>query len=201
MSGKTVAVQGTGHVGYWLCKHLAEAGARLYVTDVRTDRAERAKKEFKAVVVGLDDIYDVPCDIFAPCALGGVLNDNTIPKLKCKIVGGAANNQLLESRHADSLQARGILYAPDYVINAGGIINIGLELDPSGYDEGRALDRIKRIGPVLRDVFATAAASKTSTDKAAKEVALRKLREGKLRRAAAGEGSASGKAQGARKSP
>jgi leucine dehydrogenase len=185
LAGKTVAVQGSGHVGYWLCKHLFEAGARLYVTDVRPERTERVKKEFKAVVVELDDIFDVACDVFAPCALGGILNDTTIPRLRCKVVGGAANNQLLESRHADALQARGILYAPDYVINAGGIINIGLELDPKGYDECRALERIKLIGTVLKDVFTTAAANRISTDKAAKEVALRKLRDAKLRPAPA----------------
>jgi leucine dehydrogenase len=182
LAGKTVAVQGSGHVGYWLCKHLFEAGARLYVSDVRPERVERVKKEFKAVAVELDDIFEVACDIFAPCALGGVMNDITIPKLRCKVVGGAANNQLLESRHGDALQARGILYAPDYVINAGGIINIGSELDSKGYDENRALERIKLIGKVLKDVFATATANRISTDKAAKEVAIRKLREAKLRR-------------------
>jgi len=195
LAGKTVAVQGSGHVGYWLCKHLFEAGARLYVTDVRPERTERVKKEFKAVVVELDDIFDVACDIFAPCALGGILNDTTIPRLRCKIVGGAANNQLLESRHADALQARGILYAPDYVINAGGIINIGLELDPKGYDECRALERIKHIGAVLKDVFTTATANRISTDKAAKEVALRKLRDAKLRTDAASSVGAGAKAR------
>ncbi|MFO0983205.1 MAG: Glu/Leu/Phe/Val dehydrogenase dimerization domain-containing protein [Planctomycetota bacterium] len=184
-AGKTVAVQGLGHVGYWLCKHLSEAGARLYVADVRPERVERAKKEFAAIAVQTEEIYDAPCDIFAPCALGAILNDQTLPRLRCRIVGGAANNQLQEERHSELLQGRGILYAPDYVINAGGIINVGLELAPGGYDESESLARVRKIGPVLKEVFAIASASKISTDKAAKEIALRKLRDGRQRRLAA----------------
>ena len=124
LSGKTIAVQGVGHVGYYLCAHLASEGARLIVTDIDQERVQRIIDEFGAEPVDPDAIYAVEADVYAPCALGATINDETIPQLKVDIVAGGANNQLEEARHGDELHRRGILYAPDYVINAGGVINV-----------------------------------------------------------------------------
>jgi leucine dehydrogenase len=128
LTGKKVAIQGLGHVGYHLCKELYNAGAILYVTDLNKDAIKKTIHDFKATVVEPDEIYGQPVDVFAPCAMGGILNDTNIPQLKCSIVAGAANNQLDdEIKHSLALKERGILYAPDYVINAGGLINVAAE--------------------------------------------------------------------------
>src|SRR3954454_10108134 len=132
LEGVHVAVQGVGHVGYFLCKELHAAGAKLTVADVDKLKAERAQREFGASTTNIEDIAKVQCDVFAPCALGAGLNDTTIPDLHAPIVAGAANNQLLEPRHGDDLHARGILYAPDYAINAGALVNVAQEV--KGYD-------------------------------------------------------------------
>src|ERR1700757_2294540 len=128
VSTRTIALQGCGHVGYYLAKELHEAGARLIVTDIDPERVKRVTNEFGARSVASEDIYSVQADVFAPCALGAIVNDKTIPQLKVEIVAGAANNQLLEERHGDELEKRGILYAPDYEANAGGVINVYREL-------------------------------------------------------------------------
>ena len=138
-----VAVQGVGHVGYHLCKELHEQGAKISVADVDPLKAERATREFGASVVPLDKIFDTECDVIAPCALGSALNDATIPRLKAKIVAGAANNQLAQPRNGDDLHARGILYAPDYAINAGGLVNVAQEV--IGYDAKKARDKTLEI--------------------------------------------------------
>lgn len=124
LDGIHVAIQGAGHVGYPLASQLHDRGARLTVSDVNKAAVERCADEFNANVVAPEDIYDVECDVFSPNALGAVINDDTLSRLRTKIVGGAANNQLAESRHGDVLHQQGILYAPDYVINAGGVIQI-----------------------------------------------------------------------------
>lgn len=130
LEGVRVSVQGIGHVGYYLCKFLHEEGAKLIVCDMNTAATERVKEEFGAHVVHVNDIYDVECDIYSPCALGATLNELTIPKLKCKVVAGAANNQLKEEvSDGSALQERGILYAPDYLINSGGVISVYNELN------------------------------------------------------------------------
>jgi leucine dehydrogenase len=179
LSGKAVAVQGLGSVGFLLAQHVSEAGARLFVTDVNPERVARAVDELAAEAVAPDDVFDVPCDVLAPCALGGVLNDDTIPRLRCAVVAGAANNQLLdERRHAEMLRDRDILYAPDYVINAGGIINVGTELRPGGYDAEYALVRIHQIPDTLADVFARARAKGITTHAAAQELAEAALAAG-----------------------
>ena len=136
LSTKTVSVQGAGHVGYYLAKELHEAGAKLVVTDIDAERVKQVVTEFGARFVAPEEIYSVQSDIFAPCALGGIINDATIPKLTCEIVAGGANNVLLEERHGVVLEERGILYAPDYVANAGGVINVYSEL--AGWDSARA---------------------------------------------------------------
>jgi leucine dehydrogenase len=127
VKGLTVAVQGLGNVGYNLCRLLSKDGAKLIVTDMQTDRIDSAVREFGAQPVALDGVYAAEADVFAPCALGAILNDDTIPRLKATVVAGAANNQLAEMRHGDVLRGKKILYAPDYVINAGGLINVYYE--------------------------------------------------------------------------
>jgi leucine dehydrogenase len=171
LEGRTIAVQGLGSVGRLLAGHAAEAGARLVVADLNTERVERAVDELGAQAVAPDQIFDVESDVFSPCALGGVLNDETIPRLRCAVVAGAANNQLLdETRHAEQLRARGILHAPDYVINAGGIINVGCELRPGGYDVEYAMERVHGIPATLAEVFARARAEGITPFAAAQEL-------------------------------
>lgn len=138
-----VTVQGVGHVGYYLCKELFALGAKLTVCDVDAQRAARCAHEFKAQVVPVDSILDVEADVFAPCALGAGINDETIPRLKVKIVAGAANNVLAEPRHGEALRNKGIAYAPDYAINAGGLCNVAQEI--KGYDEAKVRERVMKI--------------------------------------------------------
>ncbi|MBI2866167.1 MAG: Glu/Leu/Phe/Val dehydrogenase, partial [Chloroflexi bacterium] len=161
LEGKTVALQGFGKVASYLAGHLKEAGARLVACDVAPRAVERARSEFGARVVSPEKIYDVECDIFAPCALGGVLNDDTIPRLKAHIVCGGANNQLLEDRHSEALQERGILYAPDYVANGGGLINLSFEL--TGYDEEAAQEKVAEVYDTMVRVLAIAKAEGITT--------------------------------------
>ena len=151
LSGMKVAIQGLGHVGYNLAKELHQEGAKLIVTDIRAGLTERASTEFGARVVAPGEIYAVACDIFAPCALGAIINDDTIPQLTCTIVAGAANNQLEDNRHGRLLYERGIRYAPDYVINAGGLIVIYMESRGSSLkDTMEAIEGIEeRIGQII----------------------------------------------------
>jgi len=151
LAGLRVAVQGVGHVGYHLCRELHAAGAKLTVADVDVLKAERARREFQATTVPIDEIAHVECDVFAPCALGAGLNDSTIPSLRTPIVAGAANNQLAEPRHGDDLHARGILYAPDYAINAGGLVNVAQEV--KGYDEKVAREKTLKIYDTMWEIF------------------------------------------------
>ena len=155
-----VAVQGVGHVGYHLCRLLRGAGARLVVSDVAAAALERVVIEFGANVVTPDGIFDADCDIFAPCALGGAINADTVPRLRAAIVAGAANNQLATPEDGVALRHRGILYAPDYVINAGGLINVAWEVLHRGepYDRVATLAEVARIGPRLDRIFDRAAA-------------------------------------------
>ena len=150
LKGVHVAVQGVGHVGYHLCKELHAQGAKLTVADVDKLKSERAQREFGASVTTIDNVAAVDCDVFAPCALGAGLNDDTIPHLKAKIVAGAANNQLAEPRHGDDLYARGILYAPDYAINAGGLVNVAQEV--KGYDANAARAKTMEIYNTIWDI-------------------------------------------------
>ncbi len=143
LEGLTVAVQGVGNVAFNLCRHLHEEGAKLIVTDINKEAVQRAVEEFGAKAVNPEEIYNVDCDIFAPCALGAVINDETIPQIKAKVIAGAANNQLKETRHGDLIHELGISYAPDYVINAGGVINVADEL--YGYNAERAMKKVELI--------------------------------------------------------
>jgi leucine dehydrogenase len=177
LSGVTVALQGCGHVGYNLAKLLHEAGAKLIVTDVDQHNLSRVVEEFAAETVQPDEIFSVQADVFAPCALGGIINDLTIPQLKVQIVAGAANNQLLEERHGAMLRERNILYAPDYVANAGGILNGTIEL--LGWKPEDALRKIDEIYDTTLRIFESAQTQDITTNKAADQLA-----EDRLRRAA-----------------
>ncbi len=189
LKGKVVALQGPGSVGFPLGQSLVKAGARLLVSDINPDNVTRAVKELGAQAVPPDQIYDAACDIFSPCALGGILNDDTIPRLKCKVIAGAANNQLLdEGRHAAMVSARKLVYAPDYVINAGGIINVSLELAKGGYNEAAAIRKIQNIFDALRSIFETARKRGLTSHAAAQELAEANLAAGAAATRAAAAG-------------
>lgn len=154
LDGLRVAVQGVGNVGGHLARLLKDAGARLTLADIDTPRVTVLARELEAEVATVDAIFDTPAEVFAPCALGAVLNDDTIPRLRCAVVAGSANNQLGRPHHGEEVRRRGILYAPDYVINAGGVIDVYHER--IGYDPERALRHIEAIGPTLAAIFARA---------------------------------------------
>ena len=170
LAGKTVAIQGCGHVGYFLAGELARVGAKLIVADVDAAKVKRMVDDHGATAVAPEEIYSAEADIFAPCALGGVLNDQTIPHLKAKLVAGAANNQLLEPRHGDLLQQRGVLYAPDYAANAGGVIN-GCCREMLGWDVPKTLAKTDAIYDTLLTIFAMAEREKIPTYQAADRLA------------------------------
>jgi leucine dehydrogenase len=155
LSGKTIALQGCGHVGYFLAGELARVGAKLIASDVDPAKVRRVVEDHRAKAVAPEEVYSVPADVFAPCALGGVLNDETIPKLKAAMVVGAANNQLLEPRHGDLLEQRSILYAPDYAANAGGIINGGCR-EMLGWDAPRTAVKVDAIYDTVLQIFEAA---------------------------------------------
>ncbi len=152
LEGKVVAVQGVGSVGEVLCQHLAEEGASLVICDLDQDRVEELKDQWGARAVSPDDIYSQDCDIFSPCAAGGVINEQTLPQLKCDIIAGAANNVYKTKNMADAIQQRGILYAPDYVINAGGLIFV--EMRRQGItDDEKIKEEVARIEGRLKDLI------------------------------------------------
>jgi len=173
LSGRTVALQGCGNVGYYLASNLHKAGARLIVTDVDAAKVERVVKDFGATAVEPDEIYGSEADVFAPCALGGIINDTTIPQFKVEIVVGGANNQLLEPQHGDELSRRGILYAPDYAANAGGIINGCREL--LGWRAEQSAAKVDEIYDTVLDIFRTAEAEGIPTYQAADRLAEKRL--------------------------
>src|SRR4051812_10610837 len=174
LSTKTISLQGAGHVGYYLAKELHEAGAKLIVTDIDAERVKQVVSEFGARAVAPDEIYGAQADIFAPCALGAIINDKTIPLLKCEIVAGAANNQLLEERHGDELVQRNIMYAPDYVANAGGVINVYSEL--AGWTPARSLRKADEIYDTVLKVFEIARTENIPTYLAADRLAEQRIK-------------------------
>lgn len=174
LKDKTIAVQGVGQVAYHLCKYLNKEGANIVVTDINQEAIDRAINDFGATSVKPDEIYDVACDIYSPCALGGTLNDDTIPRIRAKVVAGSANNQLLEPRHGEILFQKGIVYAPDYVINSGGVINVAEELH--GYDKERAFKKVKSIYSILEKVFAISREKNISTSLAADQMAETRIK-------------------------
>ena len=176
LEGVRIAVQGLGHVGYYLCKHLHEEGAKLIVTDINKESIERVVRDFGATACDINAIYTQDVDVYAPCALGATVNDETLPRLKCSIVAGAANNVLAEDRHGIALMNRGILYAPDYVINAGGIINVSFE---NNYSKDAAMTKTDNIYATLTNVFERAKSEGKPTNVVADEIARQLVAKGR----------------------
>ncbi len=173
LSNLSVAVQGLGHVGYYLCEYLHAEGTQLTVTDIDDGRVKRVVEDFAARPVRPDEVYDVPAQIFAPCALGAVINDDTLARFQFEIIAGGANNQLQEHRHGDELERRGILYAPDYVINAGGLINVYGELH--NWSADRARRKAGEIYDTLLQLFELAREQGLPTYQAADRLAERRI--------------------------
>ncbi|MBK7443729.1 MAG: Glu/Leu/Phe/Val dehydrogenase [Chitinophagales bacterium] len=175
LSGKRVLVQGVGNVGYHLVERLVKEGAVVMISDISEDRIKKVTNEFSVEVVDKDAVFDTKMDIYAPCALGATINDDTVGKLTCNIVAGAANNQLKdEQKHGMALIDRGILYAPDYLINAGGLINCYSELE--GYNRERAMQKTEIIYPRAIEIFEIAAKEKITTQAAANRIAEERIR-------------------------
>jgi leucine dehydrogenase len=178
LADRSVSVIGLGHVGGHLARMLAEGGARLIVTDV--DQGKRAlAQELGAEWVAPQDGHFADVDVIAPCALGGTLDHDTVPRLKAKVVAGAANNQLADTSVDAVLADRGILWAPDFVVNAGGIVNIAVEFEEGGYSEARAEERVRTIGDTVRQIFDEAEAGDTTPLAAAMDLARRRVAEGR----------------------
>ena len=167
------AVQGAGHVGMEFIKLLREQNAKVYVTDINKDLVRQAVDEFGCTAVGLDEIYDTDADVYSPCALGGTVNENTLPRLKCKIICGAANNQLATDAIGDEVEKRGMLYAPDYAVNAGGVMNVSLEID--GYNRERAMRMMRTIYVNVGRIFQIAKRDNIPTYKAADRMAEERI--------------------------
>jgi leucine dehydrogenase len=179
LNGIRVGIQGVGHVGIYLGQRLKEAGCEMVICDVDQERVEYAAKELGASVCSPDEIYSREMDVFAPCALGAVVNDKTIPQFKCKIIAGASNNVLHEPRHGEELKKLGIAYAPDYVINAGGVINVSFEFAPGGYDEKVSLKKIDEIYDTLKQILKISAEKDITTAEAADHLAEEIIAEGR----------------------
>lgn len=186
MNKLSVAIQGIGHVGEEMTRMLRKDGSTVYIADLRADFVAKIAAETGAIVVSADKIVSQKCDIFAPCAMGGAINDSTISQLQCKAVVGCANNQLAEPRHGDELKAKGILYAPDYLVNAGGIINVFFEQAPGGYNEAAARKKVVGIGSTLAEIYALADQQDVTPAKAADTLAERRFRGASLGAAKAG---------------
>lgn len=168
VKGTKVAIQGLGHVGWYLAKHLHEAGAELIVTDLNSDVVDKAVASFNAEAASLDAIYSVEADVFAPCALGAILNQETIPDFKFKVVAGAANNQLAAAEIGDLLKSKNIYYAPDYVVNAGGIINVAMEILKTSSSDFRNV-RLNNLVKTLDQITAVSQSKKIGMHTAADE--------------------------------
>lgn len=175
--GMRVVVQGLGHVGMNLCKHLHQAGAQLFVFDINEQAVKTAVDSFGATVLKAEDIFTFEADIFSPCALGAILNDTTIPQMKYKIIAGAANNQLESPHNGEQLRNLGILYTPDYVLNAGGLINVWYERSHGGYDRATAMEHIETIHETLLEIFSIADQEGIPTNRAAGNIAERRIAE------------------------
>ncbi|HZR35553.1 MAG TPA: Glu/Leu/Phe/Val dehydrogenase dimerization domain-containing protein [Nevskia sp.] len=169
LKGLKVAIQGVGNVGGRLAQHLHAAGAKLWVTDLHQPAVERCVRELGAAAVPMEAVHSLDVDVYAPCALGAILNDRTIPEIRAKVIAGAANNQLAKPKHDHALLERGILYAPDYVINAGGIIDIFYE--GPNYDEATVHAHLERIGHTLSQIFEYSAREKRPTGEIADRMA------------------------------
>lgn len=177
LAGKKILVQGVGHVGQYLVGHLVQEGAKVYVSDINNDKIQQTVEKFRSVeVIDGDKIFDLEMDIYAPCALGATVNTDSINKMKCAIIAGAANNQLAdENVHGPMLVEKGILYAPDFLINAGGLINVGAELD--GYNRERVNGNVEKIYDRTLEIYNLAETEKIHTQAAAMHLAEKRLRD------------------------
>ncbi|MCC5831447.1 MAG: Glu/Leu/Phe/Val dehydrogenase [Chlamydiales bacterium] len=182
LKGRCVAIQGLGSVGMRLADHLFWDGARLLVTDIDEAAVQRAVREYAAIPVSPDDIFEAECDIFAPCALGGILNPDTIPLLRCKGIAGLANNQLLTEADGQALMNRGILYSPDYVINSGGLLNVCVELHKEGYNPSTARLHIERIYDLLLKIYTLSEEKRLPANIIANDLADSNLKQGSGKR-------------------
>lgn len=176
--GKTIAIQGLGNVGMHLAEFLFWNGANLILSDIDPIKLQRISAKYGARTVPTDQIMKVECDIFAPCAMGAILNDQTIPQLRCKGIAGCANNQLLKDTHANALRDRGILYAPDFVINAGGLLNVSFEIDEGGYVPTLPRTRVSRIFDTLAAIYEIAEKNQETTHNAALALANYRIKYG-----------------------
>jgi len=174
LRGRKIAIQGAGQLARYLCEHLYNEGAEIYITDIDDEKVKRVLETVKAFVVKPEEIYDQDVDIFSPCALGGIINEDTIPKLKCEIIAGGANNQLEdEGMHGKLLLEKGILYAPDYVINAGGLINVANEIE--GYRQDRAMKQAESIYDIVQRIISISENEKIPTYLASNRMAEERL--------------------------
>jgi len=177
LKGKKVGVQGIGNVGEHLVKHLADEGAIISVCDINEERLKEVAKKYKATVVGLDEIYDIDMDIYAPCALGATVNSDTIDRLKCSIIAGSANNQLGDEKvHGEMLMKKGVIYAPDFVINAGGLVNVYTELG-GNYNKQRALGIAENIYNATLAIFSISKKENIPTYLAANKLAEKRIEQ------------------------
>ncbi len=174
LKGMRIAVQGLGNVGSNLVRYLVEEGAKIIIADIDQGRVKVHHEKYGVEVVSPDQILFVDCDIQAPCAMGAIINDETIVKLKCKAIAGGANNQLAEARHGDQLRELGILYAPDYVVNAGGLMNVFVELE--GYSPERAFEKTKKVYDNVKKVFEIAKRDNIGTHTAADRLAEERMK-------------------------
>ena len=174
LAGKKVAVQGAGHVGQYVIKHLTEEGAKVFVTDIYEPSLKEVAEKYGSTVVGLDEIYDLDVDIYAPCALGATINDDTISKIQAKVIAGAANNQLAnEVIHGKLLKEKGILYAPDFLINAGGVINVYSEL--ANLTSAQVMEKTENIYNTAMDIFNLSDVQNITTHQAALNIAQKRI--------------------------
>ena len=178
LEGRTVLVEGIGHVGEVLVSHIADVGGKVLISDINQARLEEVSKKYGATIFTGDDVYSTQADVYAPCALGATINNNTIDKLNVKVVAGAANNQLAdENAHGNRLRERGILYAPDFLINAGGIINVYAEV--AKYDRAEIMRKTENIYDTTLEIFAKAKSDDCSTHDAALKIALERIAQRK----------------------
>ncbi len=182
LRGKKVAIQGAGHVGYYLAEFLTQEKAKVFISDLRPQKVEKAVLQLGVTAVEPDKIFDVEAEVFAPCALGAIINDETIPRFQFRIIAGGANNQLKdEKRHGKILKEKNLVYAPDYVINAGGLINVANEIE--GYNREKALKQAEEIYPILKQIFEIARREDVPTNVASDRLAERRLEQlAKLKR-------------------
>ncbi len=177
LTGKKVGVQGVGHVGHYLVKHLSVEGAKIIVSDINKDKIKSIAKDFKVEAVNEKELYHSDMDIYAPCALGATVNENTLSKMNCDIIAGAANNQLEnEDKHGKLLMEKGIIYAPDFMINAGGLINVGLDFLGS-YSKERVFKKVERIYTVVLDIIHKTKEEEIPSQKAAIKLAMQRIED------------------------